>query len=168
MEARPTTRPTRRTIIAAPLPRSRTLPLLRTPVPYRQLVVFLALVVLFASAMSLAPALLERARLTEAMFDAAMLRIEPSVLHAERGRWPRAAEMPWLASSDAGGNIVERSLTAHGVAVFLIRKRGGVALELDSALAPGGTLRWRCRVRALPGGAGAALDPLSVPAVCRP
>ena len=158
--------PVRRAIIAPALPRSRTLPLLRTPAPYRHLVVLLALVGLSAALISLAPALLDRARLTEAMSALAPLRIEPSLFLAERGRWPRDAEMPWVASGDTSENIETRTVTEHGIAVTLARKRDRVEVELTATAAPGGTLRWHCRASAPDD--GATLDPLSLPSVCRP
>ena len=165
MGARTNASPLRRAIIAPALPRSRTLPLLRTPAPYRHLVVLLALVALSAAAISVAPALLDRARLTEAMMATAPMRIEPSLVLAERGRWPSGAELPWIASSGVGENIESRAVTPHGVAVGLARKGDRVEVELGATVAPGGTLRWQCRVRALD---GAMLDPFSIPSVCRP
>ena len=110
MEAGTSASPLCRAIIAPALPRSRTLPLLRTPASYRGLVVLLALVALSAAALSLAPALLERARLTEAMMATAPMRIEPALVYAERGRWPRDAER------DTDGDVCDCRRHARGSA----------------------------------------------------
>ena len=155
---------TRRIATVAPLlPRSPTVALLRTPAPYRHFAVVLALVAVPAALWSLLPALLERARFTEAMLAVASFRIEPSLVYAERGRWPGASEVA-LPVSD--GNILERTVGADGIAVVLQRDRDRVSLELHTTPAPGGILRWDCLARS--DDAERPLDPLSVPAACRP
>lgn len=166
METRRIAGPTPRASVARLLPRSRTVALLRTPAPYRHLVVALGFVAVSAGVLSLVPALLDRARLTEAMFAVASLRIEPSLVHAERGRWPRPDEVALPAPSPSGGNIAEHRTSTQGVAVVLLRDREPVELELRATAAPGGILRWDCYAR--PGVAERPLDPLSVPAACRP
>ena len=163
METRRTAGPTPGARVPRLLPRSRTVALLRTPAPYRHLAVVLALVAVPAALWSLLPALSDRARLTEAMFAAASFRIDPSLVFAERGRWPGEAD---VALPEAGGNVVERGVSADGIEVLLQRDRDLVTLGLHATPTPGGTVRWHCDARAAD--AERPLDPLSVPEACRP
>jgi hypothetical protein len=144
------------------LPRSRTVWLLRTPAPFRSLAAFLFLVAVTAAVLNHMPALVDRVQLSEPLTHASVMRIDPVVEHADRGRWParRTASEP--------GSIPELSWnhTAQGIELIHSRAAKRVRLNLDFVHSPGDTLVWRCRVRA--DDADTPLSPLSVPAVCSP
>jgi hypothetical protein len=147
------------------LPRSRTLPLLRTPAPFRGLVSVLALAALNAAALSQVPRLIERTRLAQALLDATSARIDPVLALADHGRWPTPEPDAPINVEASDGYRPRARITPDGLAFALARADGREELGLRYTLSPGGTLSWRCSVTAVR--AGAPVDPLSLPAECR-
>ena len=146
------------------LPRSRTLPMLRTPAPFRLLATVLALSGLCAASIGAMPALSDRARLAAALIDATITRMDPLLEHAHNGRWSSARPIPSPLRGDTADALVRR-VTADGIAITQARRHDRVDLALNHTVSRGDTIFWRCEVRAAEG--GAPVVPLSLPAGCR-
>lgn len=150
-----------------PLPRSRTLSMLRSPVPFGLTGAVLGIVTLGAVLLSAAPDFFERTRLASALLAVSETRIDAVVEHAMRGHWPvaRPLDAPVSSTSSTGDTgLLDRRITADGIAVVQTRERDRVELAATWSLSRGDTLAWRCRVRAVDGG---RVAPLSLPASCR-
>lgn len=146
-----------------PLPRSRTLPMLRTPAPFRLLAAALGWVCLCAVGLHFVPDLAERARFAALLTDASATRLDPMVEHAQRGRWP--ASRP-IASPHRGSDTVDtlmRRIIEDGIAITQTRMNDRVDVAFDYALSRGDTMSWRCRASV----AGGRVAPVSLPAICR-
>ncbi len=146
--------------------RRRTLPMLRSPAPYRHATVVLALALAFAAFLAQVPALLDRAQLAAGLFAATAVRIDPVTEYAMSGHWPAESAVQFV-HMPAGQrvNVFTQHVTREGVALTIARRSERVRLELNRDLTRGGSLRWHCRVR--PVTAGQVVVPTSVPAVCR-
>lgn len=146
--------------------RRRTLPMLRSPAPYRHAIVLLALALAFAAFLTQVPALLDRAQLAAGLYAATAVRIDPVTEHAMSGHWPDESTVQF-EHIPAGQrvDVLTQHVTREGIAVTIARGTHRVRLELNRDLARGSSLRWHCRVR--PVTAEQVVDPMSVPAVCR-
>lgn len=144
----------------------RTLPMLRSPAPYRHATVLLALATAFAAFLVHVPALLDRARLAAGLFAATAVRIDPVTEYSMSGRWPAESTVPVTHSTaDQRTDVQTLHVTHDGVALTIARGSDRVRLELNRELTRGGALRWHCRVR--PVTIALAVAPMSLPAVCR-
>jgi hypothetical protein len=147
------------------LPRSRTLPLLRTPAPFRLLSAVLGWVGLCAVVVAAAPDLADRARLAAVLTDATATRIDPLLEHALRGVWPARGPIASLKPSADPEDALARRITEDGIAITQTRRNDRVDLALGYMRSRGDTIYWRCRAAAPDG--GDRIAPLSLPAGCR-
>jgi hypothetical protein len=147
------------------LPRSRTLPLLRTPAPFRVLAGMLGWIALCATVLAAAPALSDRVRLGGVLIDATITRVDPLLEHAATGRWPVAGSIPSATTPPDPTEALARRITADGIAITQTRQHDRVDLRLRYTMTPGDTVFWECEVRDADG--GATIDPASLPASCR-
>lgn len=150
------------------LPRSRTLPMLLTPAPFRLLAAALGWVGLCAVVLAAAPDFADRARLAAALIDATATRIDPLLEHAHRGHWPASGPVASLKASAASADPVDalaRRIVADGIVITQTRRNDRVDLALRYTLSPGDTMSWRCRATAADG--SDSIAPLSLPAICR-
>lgn len=147
------------------IPRSRTLHLLRSPPPLRCMAGLLGVTVAVAAQVSLMPLAIERARLSEVLVHAGVARIDPTLLWAETGTWPTAADdaLPSVHPDESSG--ISTRLVASGLELIDEVPEGAVRLELAPLHSIGGPVAWRCRFAAVD--AARDFDPLTVPAACR-
>ena len=139
--------------------------MLRTPAPYRLLSAALGVVGMFSAIAAFMPDFADRTRLAEALIQATLTRIDPMLDHASTGRWPAPGLIATASPSAKDHSDLSQHVTTDGILLIQSRHADRVALALDRTVSPGGTIYWRCRVRAIEG--EGVVAPLSVPAICR-